>query len=252
MQMVIWCSRTVRKCGCTDMAVVKHLAIKKGGTTYTCNVYDNRAEAGSAYFYYKVNGVEYDIPLCAVGEYRATPGRVKEHTGTQWAIATTGVPVYGKAEYRSPGTFTFTVPAGVTKLRVEVAGAGGSSAGGTDYWSGDDKEYRRGGKGGNGAKINTTISITPKTSINIVVGKGGNAPAFDKAGVAGGSSSVPGVAAGGGSGGAVSARFGKDGADGANAGNGLGGAGGAYGDAKGGGMAGSNGWVIIEYGQGVQ
>lgn len=234
------------------MSVIKHLGIKKGTATWAVPIYDNTGEAGSAYSYIKVGGATGYIPLCSTSDSRATAGRIKEYTGTIFAIATSGTPAYKKVTYSTPGSYTFTVPAGVTKLRVEVAGAGGSSAGGKDYWSGDDKEYRRGGKGGNGDKINTTISVTPNTNINVTVGKGGAALAMENAGITGGASSVPGVAAGGGGGGAVSARFGKDGTDGANAGNGLGGAGGAYGDAEGGGLAGSNGWVIIEYGQGVQ
>lgn len=234
------------------MSIFKHLGIKKGTATWAVPIYSTTGEAGSAYSYIKVGGTTGYIPLCSTSDSRATAGRVKEHTGTIWAIATSGTPAYKKVTYSTPGSYTFTVPAGVTKLRVEVAGAGGSSAGGTGHWSGEDKEYKRGGKGGNGAKVNTTISVTPNTNINVTVGKGGAAPAMEKAGITGGASSVPGVSAGGGSGGAVSARFGKDGADGANAGNGLGGAGGAYGDAAGGGRAGSNGWVIIEYGQGVQ
>lgn len=36
---------------------------------------------------------------------------------------------YNKNEYRTPGTYTFTVPAGVTSLKITVAGAGGGGGG---------------------------------------------------------------------------------------------------------------------------
>lgn len=234
------------------MSVIKHLGIKKGTATWAVPIYDNTGEAGSAYSYIKVGGATGYIPLCSTSDSRATAGRIKEHTGTIFAIATSGTPAYQKVTYSTPGSYTFTVPAGVTKLRVEVAGGGGSSGGGDFYWDGDDKNYFRGGKGGNGAKINTSISVTPFSKITIIVGAGGTAPGFQQDGVDGGSSSVPGVTAGGGGKGLESKKYENNRTDGANASNGLGGAGGAYGDAAGGGRAGSNGWVIIEYGQGAQ
>lgn len=225
------------------MSVFKHLGIKKGTSTWEVPIYDNVAEAGNAYSYIKLNGTTGYIPLCTPDDSRATAGRVKEHTGTIWAIATSGIPAYKKVTYSTPGSFTFTVPGGVTKLRVEVAGAGGS--GGT-AGQGDDG-WQAGGRGGNGAKVNTTMSVTPNTSITVVVGAGGAAPGgYNRNGNTGGSSSVGSITAAGGSGG----RRGEEGTSGANAGNGAGGAGsfssGKYG------TAGSNGWVIIEYGQGVQ
>lgn len=234
------------------MSVIKHLGIKKGTATWAVPIYDNTGEAGSAYSYIKVGGTTGYIPLCSTSDSRATAGRVKEHTGTIWAIATSGAPAYKKVTYSTPGTYTFTVPVGVTKLRVEVAGAGGSSGGGTPYWEGDESYPVKGGKGGNGAKINTSISVTPSTNITIVVGAGGSAPKSQNDGMDGGPSSIAGVVAGGGGKGYSSKKYKTQGQDGANAGNGLGGAGGAYGDDGGGGRAGSNGWVIIEYGQGVQ
>lgn len=225
------------------MSIFKHLGIKKGTSTWAVPIYDNKAEVGSAYSYIKVGGTIGYIPLCSKSDSRATAGRVKESTGTIWAIATSGTPAYKKVTYSTPGSFTFTVPGGVTKLRVEVAGAGGSGgtpAMGDDGW--DD-----GGKGGNGAKVNTTLTVTPNTSITVVVGAGGSAPGgYNRNGNAGGSSSVGSITAAGGAGG----RRGEEGTAGANAGNGAGGAGSVSNSKSG--TAGSNGWVIIEYGLGVQ
>ena len=225
------------------MSIFKHLGIKKGTSTWEVPIYDNAAEAGSAYSYIKLGGTTGYIPLCATSDSRATAGRVKEHTGTILAIATSGIPAYKKVTYSTPGSYTFTVPGGVTKLRVEVAGAGGSggtSAMGDDGWA-------HGGKGGNGAKVNTTLTVTPNTSITVVVGAGGSAPGgYNRNGNAGGSSSVGSISAAGGAGG----RRGEEGTAGANAGNGAGGAGSVSNTKRG--TAGSNGWVIIEYGLGVQ
>ena len=227
------------------MSIIKHLGIKKGTTNWAVPIYDNMGEAGSAYSYIKVGGTTGYIPLCTPSDSRATAGRVKEHTGTIWAIATSGTPAYKKVNYSTPGSYTFTVPAGVTKLRVEVAGAGGS--GGTSGY-GDDG-WSHGGKGGNGAKVNSTFNVTPNSTISVIVGAGGSAPGgFNRNGNAGGSSSVGSISAGGGAGG----RKGEEGTAGANAGNGAGGAGSTSPARDKNGVAGANGWVIIEYGQGVQ
>ena len=48
---------------------------------------------------------------------------------------------YTKLTYTTPGTYTWTVPEGVTKIQVTIAGAGG---GGYDYGHPDEpKRYRR-------------------------------------------------------------------------------------------------------------
>ena len=56
-----------------------------------------------------------------------TIGRVTKN-GSK-AIFNSGKPPYNKIEWRTPGTYTFTVPAGVTTLAVTVAGAGGGGGG---------------------------------------------------------------------------------------------------------------------------
>jgi hypothetical protein len=70
-------------------------------------------------------------------------------------------------EYTTPGTFTFTVPQGVTSIIVECIGAGGhgGSAAGrgiSNYWA-----YGGGGAGGSYAK--KTISTTPGTNYTVRV-----------------------------------------------------------------------------------
>lgn len=241
------------------MSVIKHLGIKKGTATWAVPIYDNTGEAGSAYSYIKVDGTTGYIPLCSTSDSRATAGRVKEHTGTIWAIATSGIPEYKKITYSTPGSFTFTVPGGITKLRVEVAGAGGGGGGSSVALHYSSK----GGNGGSGAKTNTTISVTPGATITVVVGAGGSSADHKENGGTGGTSTIGSVSARGGDGGTYGystqasgdkpRRNYHDGTDGASYGSG--GAGGLGAHTNGNDYtsnAGSNGWVIIEYGQGVQ
>ena len=70
---------------------------------------------GDNYSYTLVDGVQAYIPLGAENDSRATMGRVKEHTGSQFAILTSGKPPYHKDSYTSPGTYTWTCPYGDIK-----------------------------------------------------------------------------------------------------------------------------------------
>ena len=65
----------------------KKLHIRKGSTEQTVKLYTTTAEAGYTYSYIKVDGVQAYIPLGAENDGRATMGRVKEHTGNQFAPA---------------------------------------------------------------------------------------------------------------------------------------------------------------------
>lgn len=74
----------------------KTLHIRKGSTEQIVKLYTTQVEAGGAYSYIKVDGVQAYIPLGAENDSRATIGRVKEHTGSQFAILTSGKPPYYK------------------------------------------------------------------------------------------------------------------------------------------------------------
>ena len=70
--------------------------------------------------------------------------------------------------YTTPGTYTWTVPAGVTSLSEIVCISGGGS--GHKDSTGDDE----GGGGGGGAyAYNTEVSVTPGATLTIKVGAGG-------------------------------------------------------------------------------
>lgn len=138
----------VLNCGCIDMAELnKTIHIRKGSTEQTVKLYTTQAEAGYAYSYIKVDGVQAYIPLGAENDGRATMGRVKEHTGNQFAILASGKSPYHKDSYTSPGTYTWTCPAGVTTARVTVAGGGGGGI--AVYWkAGIASDRYVGGSGG--------------------------------------------------------------------------------------------------------
>lgn len=77
----------------------------------------------------------------------------------------------GSVFYTSPGSYTFTVPSGVTRIFAEVMAAGGGGAGGSD---GGYIHNGPGGQGGNaGQLLSGWIDVTPGTQLSIYVGNGG-------------------------------------------------------------------------------
>lgn len=156
---------------------------------------------------------------------------------------------YTKLEYRTPGTYTINIPAGVPRAKAQIAGGGGGGGGGAYGGTG--------GRGGNGELLEQTINVTA-TNYSVVVGSGGSGGSGigthvdGSDGSNGNASSAFGISARGGGGGTC-ADLGTNGS--AGTGYGSGGAGGEGGSSTnsilgtgGTGGTGSNGWVIIEYG----
>ena len=77
---------------------------------------------------------------------------------TKWP--TPGIVASGQIAYTTPGTYSWTAPAGVTSVCVVCVGGGGS--GGAGYYVG-------GGAGG-GLAYKNNISVTPGSSYTVVVG----------------------------------------------------------------------------------
>ena len=151
----------------------KTIHIRKGSTEQTVKLYTTQAEAGDAYSYIKVDGVQAYIPLGAENDGRATMGRVKEHTGNQFAILASGKPPYHMDSYTNAGTYTWTCPAGVTRARVTVAGGGGGGV--AVIWRvGIASLKLLHANGGNGACITSTVSVTPHNTYTVIVGGGGS------------------------------------------------------------------------------
>jgi hypothetical protein len=73
------------------------------------------------------------------------------------------------ASFTAPGSYTYSVPAGVSSLEIVTTGGGGGGAGmhGTNP----------GQPGGAGAVVETMLSVTPGQVLQLVVGSGGGAGA---------------------------------------------------------------------------
>ncbi len=70
-------------------------------------------------------------------------------------------------QYNTPGTFSFTVPDGVTRIVAYLWGGGGGGGGAQTF-----AKYSGGG-GGGGAFRKAILQVTPKSKLDITVGKGG-------------------------------------------------------------------------------
>lgn len=241
----------VQKCGCLNMVeLTKKLHIKKGDTQQTASLYSTTAEAGTAYAHLIVDGVQAYLPLGEPNDGRATIGRVKETSGHEYAILTSGKLPYHKGSYKNPGTHTWTCPAGVTTVRVTVAGGGGGGLA-TKWRLNIASAKYRGASGGKGANATSTISVIPSKTYTVVVGAGGspyistnsNDKGSSRHAGNGGASSFDSLTAKGGQGGYfLTNNYSYH--NGASYGSG--GAGGSTWDT--GAKAGGNGWVYVEYG----
>ncbi len=84
-----------------------------------------------------------------------------------------GTSFYGQI-YTTQGASTFTVPAGVTSITVEMWGGGGGGGGGGNTAAG--------GAGGGGGYVTSTHSVTPLETLNVYVGGGGGGGNFNNGG----------------------------------------------------------------------
>lgn len=100
---------------------------------------------------------------------------------------------HGKKRFTSGSSGTFTVPTGVTKVWVSMAGGGGSGGGGG--------MTNGGGGGGGGSVIAQEVTVAPDQKIPVTVGNGGLSvsPKFD--GIDGAPSIFGSITANGGHGG---------------------------------------------------
>jgi hypothetical protein len=83
------------------------------------------------------------------------------------------IPVKGQQEYTTPGTYSWTCPAGITSVSAVCVGGGGAGgARGTHLTNGSSAQ---GGYGG-GLGWKNNISVTPGQTYTVVVGSGGQPP----------------------------------------------------------------------------
>ena len=99
--------------------------------------------------------------------------------GANWV----SLPVHGELSYFSPGTYTFVVPIGITRIKIRVWGAGGGGGSAIVVSS-------AGSGAGPGGYEEGWYSVTPGQSITVIVGSGGIGSTGAFNGTAGGDSSV--------------------------------------------------------------
>ncbi len=101
-------------------------------------------------------------------------------------------PSAGNTSWTTPGTYSWTVPIGVTRVLATMIGAGAGGSGGSGTSAGT-------GGGGAGACTSGWATVTPGSTVSVVVGTGGNGGAVYSAGNPGGVSSFGSLTANGGS-----------------------------------------------------
>lgn len=176
---------------------------------------------------------------------------------------TTAAAIIGQQAYTTPGTYSWTAPAGVTSISVVCVGAGGAQSGNTPL----------GGAGGGGLGYKNNITVIPGNNYTVVVGatgafgggnNGGDSYFIDTTTVKGGGGAGVktggtyvgdgGGAGGAGNGGGASNYGGNGGAGGYSGTGGSGGSGtsaGTAGAGGGGGGGGGKGSSFGGYGGGV-
>lgn len=174
-------------------------------------------------------GTQPSGQLCAVSN-AADPSVSSNITNVSVACSASIV------SYTTPGSYSWTVPAGVTSMQVIAIGGGGGG-------SGIESNSGIGSSGGSGAQVTATLSVTSGQVIALVVGGGGTGGLSEPNGICG---------VGGGGGGASSIDVGN--ADQVIAGGaGAGGGGGSCGSpgyfgGSGGGAGGTGGAGAGVYG----
>jgi len=142
--------------------------------TLTAGSGTNTAGTGNGYYPGKNLGkAGYDGCVIVVFQKLFTvsikqSGLWKQVTNAYIKVPTTSYTTYsspaGSATYTSPGTHTFTVPAGVTSLNTTIVGGSGGGGGGGSS---------AGQTGGTSYQDLRTITVTPGETITIKVGAGG-------------------------------------------------------------------------------
>ena len=130
-----------------------------------------------------------------------TSGNVLTSNGTTW---TSAAPLSGLAAQVFTSSGTFTIPTGVTRVKVTVVGGGGGGCNGGGF----GQNGTRGGGGGGGTAVKWLTGLTPGNTLAVTVGAGGagNAAGGNPGGnstVSSGTQSISTITGGGGGEGAV-------------------------------------------------
>lgn len=150
---------------------------KTGGTAVACTIYTTSAEAGDKALRVRVDNTDGYIALKATDDANATCMRVKIGD-VIYAVATKhesggGVAVpYTEQNWTKAGTYTFTVPDGVTRVRVAVCGGG----------AGKGSLRANGGNGGDTMAFGVTATGGKGGGIAWSKGKGGEPNGYASSG----------------------------------------------------------------------
>jgi hypothetical protein len=141
------------------------------------------------------------------GQTSITAANIAAYPGAPFIPAKLGPGMWpgfsNRTVYNTAGTYTFTVPNGVTRVKATVV-AGGGAANGCN----DSTQFAGACGGGGGWAIKWITGLTPGTQISVVVGAGGAGVAAVTAGGSGASSSFGAYcSATGGSGGGLNTNY---------------------------------------------
>jgi hypothetical protein len=117
--------------------------------------------------------IAVELGVSSTGTISLNDTNVRTLAGVASGVIVMPTNFYGKSniipftaiEYTTAGSYTFTVPAGVTAISAVCVGGGSSGPSGF--------APNGGGGGGGGLSYSNNISVTPGESLNIVVGVGG-------------------------------------------------------------------------------
>lgn len=126
-------------------------------------------------------GVNADGAMTNEGSPTLQPGA--SITAGYYSGGQAAAPGSGSVSFTTPGSFSWTVPSGVTRIWVAIVGGGGGGGGG--YSS-----TYTGGGGGGSPQAWVLAQVNPFDTIPIVIGQGGAGGAVGAAGSAGGASSI--------------------------------------------------------------
>lgn len=116
-----------------------------------------------------------------------TSGNVLTSNGTTWTSATPAAGYVGPNGQVFTTSGTFTIPTGVTAIKVQVVGAGGGGGGS----SSNNCSGGCGGGGGGGAVARQWFTgLTPSNTLTVTIGAAGTAGGAGSAGGTGGTSSI--------------------------------------------------------------
>jgi len=141
----------------------KSVGIKQVGTQISAELNVTRSIADN------MGGTQLFNPVDTPLSFYSTPpasgySSFNKQVGTDFGSLTATATNFSSQLFNTPGTYSWTVPEGVTS--ISVAGVGGGGGG---------SQKTTGGSGGGGGLISysNSISVTPGTTCTIVVGGGG-------------------------------------------------------------------------------